>query len=60
MKTIKGVVFASKYLQINGVIKATQYFKKVQICIKNVFCLNNDRKVIISKAEKDQICVKLL
>ena len=60
METFNGVVFASivfdVYLQINDVIKETQYpeFEKVQSCIKN--CLNNDWKVIISKAEKVHIC----
>ena len=66
MKTFKGVVFASivfdVYLQINDVIKEIQYpyLKKVQTCIKNIFCLNNDWNVIISKAEKALICGKTL
>ena len=48
------------YLQINDVIKEINipYLKKVQTCIKNIFCLNNDWNVIISKAEKDMICGK--
>ena len=64
MKTFKGVVFASivfdVYLQINYVIKETQYpvFVKVQTCIKNISCLDNDWNVIISKAETVQICGK--
>ena len=50
MKTFKGVVFVSivfdVYLQISDVIKETQYpyLKKVQTCIKNIFCLNKDGK----------------
>ena len=62
MKSFKGVVFASivfdVYLWTNDVIKETQYpyLKKVQKCIKNIFCLNNDWNVIINKAKKDQIC----
>ena len=31
------------------------YLEKVQSCIKNIFWLNNDRNVIISKAEKVKI-----
>ena len=64
MKSFKGVVSASiafdVYVQINDVIKEPNapYLTKVQKCIKNVFCLNNDQNVIISKAEKDQICGK--
>ena len=57
MKTFKGVVFASivfdVYLQTNDVIKETQY-----PVFKNIFCLNNDWNVIISKAKKVQICGK--
>ena len=51
MKTFKSVVFASivfdVYLQINNVIKETQYpiFREVQTCIiENIICLNNDKK----------------
>ena len=36
----------------------TLYLKKVQTCIKNIFGLHNDWNVIISKAEKVQICGK--
>ena len=64
MKTFKGVVFAwfafDLYLQINDVINETQYpvFEKGADLIKNIFCLNNDWKVIFSKAEKFLICGK--
>ena len=62
IKSFKGVVFASivfdVYLQINDV--NIPYLEKMQTCIKNIFCLNNDWNVIISKAEKVQICGKRL
>ena len=66
METFKGVSFASivfdAYLQINDVVKKLNisYLKKVQTCIKNIICLNNDWNVIINKAEKVQICEKKL
>ena len=64
MKTFKCVIFAlivfDVCLQINDVVKETQYpvFEKSAELHKNIFCLNNDWNVIISKAEKVQICGK--
>ena len=66
MKTFKGVVFESDvfdvYLQFNDVIKENQYpvFEKMQTCIKNIFCLNTDGNICISKAEKIQSCGQTL
>ena len=69
MKTFKGVVFASivfdVYFQINDVVKETQYpvveTKSADLHYEHFLLeqwLNNDWNVIISKAEKVQICGK--
>ena len=59
MKIFKGVViwriFTKRWRHKEN--PKISSFKKVQTCIKKFFFLNNDLNLIISKAEKDLICV---